>query len=134
MENQMQRGSQENNAGVGMCTRTREPTHMGTQAWSVPMGSWSSPQARKGRRRLGGILFVFSPTPSTGGGRLGQLRGKHQLEAALGPEACPWATWAQTLHPTVLFFVPQEHMQTALFTHSEGDPSWSHFLTKTKVT
>lgn len=130
----MQRGSQENIAGVGTCPRTQKPTHMGMQAWSVPMGSSSSPQGRKGRRGLGGVLFVFRPAPSTGGGRLGQLRGKHQLKAALGPEARPWATWAQILHPTVLFFVPQEHMRTALFTHSEGDPSWSHFLTKTKVT
>lgn len=77
-----------------MCTHK----HTGTRAWSIPARELEL--SLKGRRGLGGVLFVLAPAPDRG-----QLRkagrswwGEHQLEEALKLEACPRATQPQTRH------------------------------------
>lgn len=116
-----------------MCIRAHGHRCLHTWAHKHGQYQWGAP-ALHGDRRAEGVWkrpCLFSPllpAQGGGGGSLGQLRGKHQLEVVLRPEVCPRAMWVRTLDPQALAFDPQEHKRSALFTHSEGDPSWSHFL------
>lgn len=60
-EPNVKRGSHKNIPFIRKCARV--PTN--TQAWSIPVGGLE--RSLKGRRGLGGVLFVLAPAPSTGG-------------------------------------------------------------------